>query len=147
MAHVPEILLAYDGSTFSAAVLRQGAELASLCKAELHLLSIVVTTGSMAIAEAVGPSDVWGLEQKDRQQVVEATAQYLHNQGLNVITCVRYGDPAVEIAAYAHEINAELVVLGHTSKGMLTRWFQGSVGAKLLDHLPCSLLVATTGKG
>jgi nucleotide-binding universal stress UspA family protein len=142
-----KILLAYDGSTFSAAALSQGAELASLCKAELHLLSIVVTTGSMAIAESVGPGDVWGLEQQNMQRVVEATTQELHSQGLNVIACVRYGDPAVEIAAYAHEINTDLVVLGHTSKGMLTRWFQGSVGAKLLDHLPCSLLVATTGKG
>ena len=138
-----KILLAYDDSTFSAAVLRQGAELASLCQAELHLLSIVVTTGVMAIAEAVGPSDVWGLEQQNLQRVVSAAAQDLHNQGLTVIACIRYGDPAVEIAAYAHEVNADLVVLGHTSKGMLTRWFQGSVGAKLLDHLPCSLLVAT----
>ncbi|MHB8166561.1 MAG: universal stress protein [Sulfuricella sp.] len=141
-----KILLAYDGSTFSAAVLQQGAELASLCKAELHLLSIVVTTGSMAIAEAVGPSDVWGLEQQDLQRVVEAAEQDLHSQGLTVVTCIRFGDPAVEIAAYAHEVDADLVVLGHTSKGMLTRWFQGSVGAKLLDYLPCSLLVAT-GRG
>ncbi|OIQ92182.1 universal stress protein family protein [mine drainage metagenome] len=138
-----KILLAYDDSTFSAAVLRQGAELASLCQAELHLLSIVVTTGVMAIAEAVGPEDVWGLEQQNLQRVVAAAAQDLHNQGLTVIACIRYGDPAVEIAAYAREVNADLVVLGHTSKGMLTRWFQGSVGAKLLDHLPCSLLVAT----
>lgn len=138
-----KILLAYDGSTFSAAVLRQGAELASLCKAELHLLSIVVTTGSMAIAEAIGPIDVWGLEQQDLQRGVEAAAKDLHSKGLTVTTSVRYGDPAVEIAACAHEVEADLVVLGHTSKGMLTRWFQGSVGAELLDHLPCSLLVAT----
>lgn len=141
-----KILLAYDGSTFSAAVLQQGAELASLCKAELHLLSIVVTTGSMAIAEAVGPEDVWGVEQKYLKRVLEAAVQDLRSQGVSVIACVRSGDPAVEIAAYAHEVGADLVVLGHTSKGMLTRWFQGSVGAKLLDHLPCSLLVAT-GKG
>ncbi len=140
-----KILLAYDGSTFSAAALRQGAELASLCKAELHLLSIVVTTGGMALAEAVGPEDVWGLEQKYLQRVVDSAVQELRSQGLAVIACVRYGDPAIAIAAYAHEVAADLVVLGHTSKGMLTRWFQSSVGAKLLDHLPCSLLV-TTGK-
>lgn len=142
-----KILLAYDGSTFSATALRQGAELASLCKAELHLLSIVITTGSMAIAEAIGPGDVWGLEQQDLQRVVEAAVQDLHSQGLTVIASVRFGDPAIEIAAYAHEVDADLVVLGHTSKGMLTRWFQGSVGAKLLDHLPCSLLVVTAKGG
>lgn len=140
------ILLAYDDSTVSAGVLQQGAELATLCQAELHLLSIVATTGVMAIAEAVGPSDVLGSEQQHLRQVLEAVAQDLQRQGLGVIGCVRYGDPAVEIAAYVHEVDADLVVLGHTGKGMLTRWFQGSVGAKLLDHLPCSLLVVT-GKG
>jgi nucleotide-binding universal stress UspA family protein len=138
-----KILLAYDGSTFSAAVLRQGAELANLCKAELHLLSIVVTTGAMGMVESVGSIDVWAMEQEKLQRVVEAAVQDLHQQGLTVVSCVRYGDPAIEIAAYAHEIDADLVVLGHTSKGMLTRWFKGSVGAKLLDHLPCSLLIAT----
>ena len=136
-------MLAYDGSNFSAAALRQGADLATLCKAELHLLSIAVTTGGMAIAEAVGPEDVWGLERRKLEQVVAAAVQDLRSQGLTVIACVRYGDPVIEIAAYAHEIGADLVVLGHTAKGMLTRWLQGSVGAKLLDHLPCSLLIAT----
>jgi nucleotide-binding universal stress UspA family protein len=138
-----KILLAYDGSTFSAAVLRQGAELANLCKAELHLLSIVVTTGAMGMVESVGSIDVWAMEQEKLQGMVEPAVHDLHQQGLTVVSCVRYGDPAVEIAAYAHEIDADLVVLGHTSKGMLTRWFQGSVGAKLLDDLPCSLLIAT----
>ena len=53
-----KILLVYEGSTISAAVLRQGAELASPCKAEWHLLGIVVTTGAMGIAESVGPGEL-----------------------------------------------------------------------------------------
>src|SRR5512145_1094212 len=102
-----KILLAYDGTAFSAAVLRQGAELASFHKAELHLLSIADTTGSMAIAEAYGPGDVWGMEMQEQKRVVEAAAQILGKQGLDVITCVRYGDPADQIVAYAHEIDAD----------------------------------------
>jgi nucleotide-binding universal stress UspA family protein len=141
-----KILLAYDGSTFCNVVLQQGAELASLCGAELHLLGIVVTSGVMGIAESVGPGNVWGQERQNLQQVVESAAQDLQSRGLTVISSLRYGDPADEIARYVHEIDADLVVLGHTSKGMLTRWFQGSVGAKLLDHLPCNLLVVTGRK-
>lgn len=137
------ILLAYDGANFSTAALQQAAELASLCQAELHLLGIVVTTGSMAIAEALGPQDVWGAELKDLQQMVDATAQGLATQGLKTRASIRHGDPATEIAACAREINADLVILGHTPKGGLIHWLQGSVGANLLDHLPCSLLVAT----
>lgn len=141
-----KIVLAYDGSTFSDAALRQGAELAGLCKAELHLLGIVVTTGVMALAESVAPGDVWSVEQQNLQRLVEKAVRDLKDKGLIVLASVRFGDPAEEITAYVHEVKADLVVLGHTSEGMLTHWFQGSVGAKLLDHLPCSLLVVT-GKG
>ena len=44
-----KILLAYDGSSFIATALHQGADLACLCQAELHLLGIVSTTGNMTL--------------------------------------------------------------------------------------------------
>lgn len=140
-----KILLAYDGSTFSDAVLGQGVALARLCGAELHLLSIVATSGATAIAEAFGPSDVLGFEQRELEQAVAMALQDTRKQGVTVTACVRIGDPAVAIVEYAREIHADLIVLGHSSKGVLSRWLQGSVGAYLLDHLPCSLLVATGG--
>ena len=65
-----KIVLAYDGSSFSMAALHQGANIAKDCKAELHLLSIVETTGSMAIAEAVGTEDVWGVEQLHLEEAI-----------------------------------------------------------------------------
>ena len=138
-----KILLAYDGSTFSAAALKQSAELAALCKAELHLLSIAATTGGMAIAEAAGAADVWGQGEKELERSVASAVAELRGQNLTVITRIQYGDPAAEIVAYANQIQADLVVLGYGHRGILSRWFQGSVSAKLLDHLPCSLLVAT----
>ena len=138
-----KILLAYDGSSFSDAVLRQGAELASACKAELHLLGVVATTAAMAIAESFGPSDVVGVEQRDLQRIVDAAVEDMRHRGLRVTASVRFGDPAVEIVACAREWEADLIMLGHKTRGTLTRWLQGSVGAYLLHHLPCSLLVAT----
>mgnify|MGYP005814083341 CR=1 FL=1 len=138
-----KLLLAYDSSRFSAAALRRAAELAGLFNAELHLLGIVVTTGGMAIAEAVGPPDVWGRAQEDLKRAVEPVVKDLRARGLTVFAGLRYGAPAVEIAARAKEIGADLVVVGHNPQDVLTRWFQGSVGSRLLDHLPCSLLVVT----
>ena len=137
-----KIVLAYDGSSFSMAALHQGANIAKDCKAELHLLSIVETTGSMAIAEAVGTEDVWGVDQLHLEEAIRRAVAELRGLVLTVVVCVRDGDPASEIAAYAHEIDADLVVLGHTERGALSRWLGNSIGSRLLDHLPCSLLVA-----
>ena len=136
------ILLAYDAAPYAAAALLQSAGLARLCNAELHLLGVVTTSGSLGIAESVGTSDVWGMEHDTLRQILETTARELHSQGLTMLICVREGDPATELATYAREMAIDLVVLGHSGKGVLPRWFHDSVGVKLLDLLPCTLLVA-----
>ena len=138
-----KILVAYDGSSFSDAALRQGAGLASLCKAELHLLAIAATNGGMGLAQAAGPVDVWGIEEQNLRRALDTAAQDLGKRGINVIYSVRLGEPAIEIIAYVHEIKAELVVIGHGDKGIFARWLEGSIGAELLRKLPCSVLIAT----
>ena len=69
------ILVAYDGSTFAAAALREAGDLAHLCKAELHLLGIVATTGFMALAEGTGSMDVWGMERQNLTTAQDAANQ------------------------------------------------------------------------
>jgi len=54
------------------------------------------------------------------------------------------GEPAPEIAAYAREVEADLVVVGHQRKGLWQRWWSGQTGSYLSDHLACSLLIART---
>ena len=137
------ILLGYNGLAHSAEALRQAGELAKLAGAELHILGVVVTNGGLAMAQATGSIDVLDIERRRIEEALETAAADLRAQGLSVTTCVRQGEPAAEIIAYARKIGADLAVLGHADKGILARWFEGgSVGAKLLAHLPCSLLIA-----
>lgn len=138
-----KILLAYDGSGQHAAALRRSAELAQLCKAELHLLGVVVTTGTANADLGAKVDDLFSGERKQIEAALSAVADDLERQGINIATCIRQGDPAREIAAHAREIKADLVVLGHTDKGFVERWFLGSTGAELIRHLPCNLLIAT----
>jgi len=139
-----KILLAYDDTRSSSAALRQSVDLARHCKAELHLLGVVTISATTAIAGAYpGVSDIWEHNHDYLQQALDTAAHDLGGQGLSVSTSVRFGSPGIEIASCAREIKADLVVVGHTGKGVLARLFQGSVGAELINHLPCSLLVAT----
>jgi nucleotide-binding universal stress UspA family protein len=137
-----KILVAYDGAGSSDAALHQAADLARLCNAELHVMSIVLTTGYASLAEGMSGVDVWGMERKSLQQALDAAGDELGKQGVNVFTCIREGDPAIEIVAHAIEIRSDLVVLGHTGKGLFASWFEGSTGSDLLRDLPCSLLIA-----
>ena len=136
------IIVGYDGSAYGAAALLQAAELARCTAAELHLVAVCDSSGGMAIAQATGAGDALGNEMALLQPALEESGRRLRDTGLTVTCAIRSGEPAAEIAAHAREIRADLIVLGHTGKGVFSRWMLGSVGAALLDHPPCSLLVA-----
>jgi len=138
------ILVAYNATRHSANALREGADIARMSKGELHILGIVSSTGALALAESTGATDVMGVEYKRISDALAGVAAELSEEGLNVTTSVLEGDPANQIIATAYRIRADLAVVGHSNKGLLARWFQGSIGARLLSDLPCSLLIAAT---
>ena len=58
---------------------------------------------------------------------------------------VLVGDPVTEIARYAREIGADLIVVGHRHlDSWAQRWWRGSVSKALIEHAPCNVLVAIT---
>ena len=138
-----KILLAYDRSEHTVAALGKAAELAQLCQAELHLLGVKSTISTAAMLQVDTPYP-WFAE--DEQQIDAALARAKHelgDRGLTVETSIRQGSPAQEIASHAHEIQADLAIIGHSDKGFVARLFEGSIGAALVRDLPCNLLVVT----
>lgn len=138
-----KILVAYDGSEYSDVALRQAASLARLCGAELHLVGIVATLPYAAMDPAVGGVYFWGQERQTIEEAMEKALRTLSGEGLTPTTSIRDGHPATEISGCAIELNADLVVIGHSDKGVLERWFEGSVGAALLRDLPRNLLIVS----
>ncbi len=139
------IVLAYDGTRAGREALRQGTDLAILCKAQVCLLAVVAPELGIALAEAAAPSDLPEREREEVRRVLMEGAEELRCAGLSVETRLGAGNPAEEIGRVAREIGADLVVVGHREQTALARWWGGSVGASLLAHAPCSLLVAVSG--
>jgi nucleotide-binding universal stress UspA family protein len=55
------------------------------------------------------------------------------------------GETVDEIARYAKQIDADLIVVGHKHlEGWAARWWRGSVSKALIEQSPCSVLVAIT---
>jgi nucleotide-binding universal stress UspA family protein len=58
---------------------------------------------------------------------------------------VLYGETVDEIARYARQIEADLIVVGHKHlEGWAARWWRGSVSKSLIAQAPCSVLVVIT---
>ncbi len=135
------ILLAYDGSAEGRAALREGALVAKRCGAQVYLLSVVAEAPGVLLAEGVfaGPG---GQEWEVYRKVLEDGVERLRSIGLAPVATMVTGEPAAEIGAYAKKIDADLVVVGHRRPKFLERWWSGSLGANLMDHTRCSLLIS-----
>jgi nucleotide-binding universal stress UspA family protein len=56
------------------------------------------------------------------------------------VIIVRFGNPAREIAALAHRVGADLIVMGTHGRSMMARLFQGSIAEKVIGNAPCPVL-------
>lgn len=135
------ILLAYDGSREGRTALREGALAARRFGAKVFLLCVVAESPGVRIGEAAYAGAV-ARSQDTYSSLFDEAMERLTALGFEPQGKVVTGEPAVEIANYAHQVQADLVVVGHRKKGLLERWWSGQTGAYLSDHLKCSLLIA-----
>jgi nucleotide-binding universal stress UspA family protein len=140
MTMYQKILLAYDGSPDGREALTQAKNLASVSGAAVRLLAIIDPSESMLVVE--GMSFVPDNQRFLTQSVLDAGVRRLEGVGCTATNDVRYGNPAEQIVLSAREMKADLIVVGHRDQGTLARWLNGSVGASILHHPPCSVLVA-----
>ena len=136
------ILLAYDGSEDGREALCQGAKLAVLCQATVHLVAVIVNSQGTAMAESVYPSGecLYREMQEFKRVMLEGEAE-LQQAGLQVRTYLCRGQPVEESSAIARAAQADLIVVGHREQDALARWWRGSVGSSLLANAPCSVLI------
>ena len=74
-------------------------------------------------------------------ELLERGCDRLRRLGLETEARLCVGEPVKAIAAYARDKKVDLVVVGHRRRSMLERWWSGSSGAYLSDHVGCTLLI------
>jgi nucleotide-binding universal stress UspA family protein len=134
------ILLAYDGSLAGRTALREGAILAKRYGAQVFLLSVVADTGGLRMADGTH-AGVLSTLVDSYNAVLEEGAARLKELGFTPVTKLVIGEPAQEIGAFATQVEADLVVVGHRRQSFMERWWSGSSGGYLMDYLSCNLLI------
>jgi nucleotide-binding universal stress UspA family protein len=136
------VLLAYDGSEEGVRALREGALLAKACGAHVHIMSVVPHTAGVQMAEAETGGVVSQLADTQKGLLERAVAR-LEQLGFAPESHLVLGEPAPAIGDLAHQIGADLVVVGHRHQTALSRWWSGSTDAYLSAHVGCSLLLSS----
>jgi membrane fusion protein, multidrug efflux system len=134
------ILLAYDGSIEGRTALREGALLARRYGAQVFVLSVIREAAGTKLGEGVGGGGI-AQQRVEYERVLQEGMERLAALGFQASAKLVIGEPAREIAAYAEQVQADLVVVGHRRQTAIGRWWSGPSGAYLSDHIPGSLLV------
>jgi len=140
---IEKVLVAYDGTREGRSGLFEFAETVALKQAEIHLLAVVAMPAGAFLSDGFAPDAVMEEEKTRYQQIAGEGVQLLAERGYRATPHLAYGDPTEEIVRLAVELPASLIVVGHKRhRSLAARWWKSSVGTSLLEHSPCSILVA-----
>jgi nucleotide-binding universal stress UspA family protein len=142
------IVVGTDGSDTAAEAVRQAIELAKLSGAKLDIVSAYEPVpqerlrGEASevpgdVAYAVGPRE-------DVNATLENAAGPARQEGIEVTTHPREGDPADAILDVAETQNADLIVVGNKGMTGAKRFLLGSVPNKVSHHAPSGVYIVRT---
>lgn len=87
------------------------------------------------------PEELAQIANESRRALEALVPEDGRSQGRQVEVEVRVGTPLEELLNLAEETQADVLVLGHSGRGALSRAFLGSLTDRLVHHAPCSVLV------
>lgn len=134
------ILVASDGSEFSADAVEVAIGMAARCGQRLRVVRVVLTTTNPELA-AVSQEVTEQAEQAALADLKQIKRQAEARQ-VDVSAVLRYGPrPTPEIMAEAKEWGADLIVVGRRGKRGLARMMVGQATGKLIAQAPSHVLV------
>lgn len=134
-----KILIPLDGSDLAQKAIPQAMDVSSGEAAEILLVGVSVAFKGHAFEgdiRAVVEPDV-----KRIQAYLNEQADWLRNQGYQVETLVRQGDPSNEILEAAKEENTDLILMARKGRSGLAKLFFSSVAETVLRSSSCSVMI------
>lgn len=129
------ILLAYDGTQSSEIAFERAIEAAREAHAPLHVVAVawsaeVETHASLDAARAQCWACLAPLRDKGAEARVDLELEVLE------------GNSSEQIVAAADRYGADLIVIGHRQRKLLSRLAETSLAKRVIDHAHCCVLVA-----
>jgi nucleotide-binding universal stress UspA family protein len=134
------VLFPTDGSDPAREALGYALDVAAEHDATLHVLNVANTNrDSLATVEG----RVVDVLEREGQTVVDEAVDRADRRGVDAVSSVLQGDPALTIVDYAHEYGVDLVVMPTHGRSGLSRLLLGSVTERVLGALDVPAVVVT----
>jgi nucleotide-binding universal stress UspA family protein len=136
------ILCPVDQSPMSGRGLRNAIRLARACGGEVVVVTVVPEVTWLSAAVETGElRDAKAEYDKKWRQEFERFLAGIPTHDVKATPEVRHGAAHEQIVAAAREHGADVIVMGATGRTGLVRMLLGSTTRRVLEQLPCSLLI------
>ena len=131
------VVVGYDGSP----PLQRSLERATTLMGAAGRL-IVVTASPSSMSHGLMSEPLLDAPTRDEQAaLLQRSRSLLQEHGTEPTLVATGSDPAEALIDVAREHGADMIVVGHTGSGYVTRALLGSTAANVLRHAPCDVLV------
>lgn len=138
-------VIATDGSEAAGTAIDLAAAMHWPTGTELRVVAVVEPLEPVISANWVRPNSdsAYAPEAEETaRSVLEAAAARLGRDGIDVSCRLMHGRPATQVLENAHDFAADLIIVGSRGHGTIASMLLGSVGAEIVDHAHCPVLVA-----
>jgi nucleotide-binding universal stress UspA family protein len=140
---VKTILVPTDFSEGSQAALDHAVTLAKSFHAKIVLLHVIETT-TYTMTEALQVVNVYDVVKTAVEPVLDQMVSDLQRAQVTASRVVAQGSSAHEIVSQAHEVGADLIVMGTHGRHGVNRLFVGSVAERVVRLAHCPVLTVRT---
>jgi nucleotide-binding universal stress UspA family protein len=138
-----QVLLCYDGSQAGRGALSQGAELAILVGAQVHVLSCISNDAPdpVVLAGAAGQACLVDIDSEYRE-LLDKSVEWLRNRGVAAQGYLAKGNTLEQIVTHARRLAADLIVVGNYPRPTGGRWWSGPERQSLAERVNCAVFIA-----
>jgi nucleotide-binding universal stress UspA family protein len=131
------VVVGVDGSEVSRTVLDKAAEEAAWRGADLHIVHVA----QHPVVYSEVPIDLTGMIETERRAVWEQLESAISSITIPVERVDLDGYPADVLPGYAHQVDADLIVVGTRGRGDLASLILGSTSHRTIQLASCDVLV------
>jgi nucleotide-binding universal stress UspA family protein len=109
------------------------------------LLAVMPMPSGLFLGEGYVPGEILDADREAAQAMLDQGVAQLREHGYAVVGKLAFGEPVEEICAAARALGSDLIMVRHpTRMSFAARWWRGWIGASLIEHAPCSVLIAVS---
>ena len=142
-----KILVAIDGTPQSDKAAEEAVRMAienrSPFKSQIYAMLVLPNTPSASYTDFVPTAPVTETNKWDelRQRIFYVIEKCASEDDVPLEMIVQYGEPAEKLLEFAKQEQVDVIVIGSSGKGFITRKLKGSVSHKVATSANCSVYI------